>query len=539
MTQVPNNHSVIMALNTRRKFLKLVGRAGGVAAVYATMKAMGLLHSPTGAAERPKLPLGAGTGIKVAILGAGIAGMTAAYELSQAGYDCNVFEARKRAGGRCWTIRSGNTIEELDSKQICRFDADPKLYLNLGPARIPHHHTAILSYCKEFGVPLQVLVNENRRAYFQDDKAFDGKAILNRRVVNDTRGYIAELLAKAINQKALDEDISAEDKERLLQLVRSFGALREDYSYKGSPRAGYIEPPQADFNSGELFKPLDFSELLKSDFWVYKLNFAEGYNQAATMLEPVGGMDRIAQAFASKLGKKIKYNAEVKEIRKTGQGVRIVYTDNKSNSQKALEADYAICTLPLSVLAKIETDFSAKFKQAIAKGTYVKAVKVGFQARRRFWEEDHQIYGGISWTERDITQIWYPSAGFHEDKGILLGAYIWTDSIGEEWGKLTPTQRINKAIEDGEKIHPDYRNEVLPSKAISIAWDKIPYSLGGWAEWDDNTRQTSYKVLNEPDGTIYFAGEHLSYLTAWQEGAVLSAYQAIRNLSSRTLTTKS
>ncbi|WP_433214295.1 HU family DNA-binding protein [Microtetraspora malaysiensis] len=58
---------------------------------------------------------------------------------------------------------------------------------------------------------------------------------------------------------------------------------------------------------------------------------------------------------------------------------------------------------------------------------YLPAVKTAFQAQRRWWEQDHGIYGGISWTTRDITQMWYPSAGVHGRKGILLGAYIWSE----------------------------------------------------------------------------------------------------------------
>ncbi|HEY9662710.1 MAG TPA: FAD-dependent oxidoreductase, partial [Allocoleopsis sp.] len=194
----------------RRTLLQFVGRAGGVAAVLTTMKAMGLMSSQATASTRPTLTAGVGT--SVVILGAGIAGMTAAYELTKTGYNCTILEARQRAGGRCWTIKSGDVIEEIGSRQTCPFTAADYLYMNPGPARIPHHHTNLLAYCKEFGVPLEVIVNENRAAYFQDDGAFGGQPMLNRRVVNDSRGYIAEMLAKAVSKNALDQEISSEDK---------------------------------------------------------------------------------------------------------------------------------------------------------------------------------------------------------------------------------------------------------------------------------------------------------------------------------------
>ncbi|NJL37666.1 MAG: flavin monoamine oxidase family protein [Leptolyngbyaceae cyanobacterium SM1_4_3] len=533
-----NQHSTRRKISpTRRKFLKLVGRAGGAAAVFTTMKAMGLIRSPAKAADRPNLPGGSGTGTKVAILGAGIAGMTAAYELSKAGYDCTILEARDRSGGRIWTIRSGDPITETDSSQTCTFDTADHLYINPGPARIPYHHTALLGYCKELGVPLEVIVNENRGAYFQDDQAFGGEPVLNRRVTNDCRGYIAELLAKAVSRNALDREISVEDRERILAMVKSFGNLDEDYLYKGSSRAGYSTPPGAGLTAGERYEPIDLSELLKSSFWQYKLQFAEGYHQAATMLQPVGGMDQIAKGFERQVGNLITYGAEVSEIRKMGEGVRIVYTDKASGSQQALDANYAICTFPLSVLNGIDADFSPAFQEAIAIGgaSYIKAMKIGFQADRRFWEEDYGIYGGISWTERDVTQIWYPAMGFQQEKGVIVGAYIWDNDIGERIGAMPYEQRLRKAIEDGETIHPSYGSEVSFDTGVSIAWEKIPYSQGGWIEWEEAALETAYPILNQPDGPLYLAGEHLSYLTGWQEGSILSAHQAVQGISAQTL----
>src|SRR5262249_61377396 len=212
---------------------------------------------------------------------------------------------------------------------------------------------------------------------------------------------------------------------------------------------------------------ISFKELLKSEFWEYKLYYGERFEQAATMLQPNGGMDRIAQAFAARLGQSIRYECVVKEIRKTEAGARIIYQDS-SGQRLSIEADYVVCTIPLQALAAITSDFAPEFKLAIAACDYVKAAKIAFQADRRFWEEDLQIYGGISWTDRDITQIWYPSAGFHKEKGVLLGAYIWTNPIGERFGRLTPEHRLEAAIRRREKNRPDYPN--LSSPGISRCW---------------------------------------------------------------------
>lgn len=515
---------------SRRRFLNLVGHAGGATAVYNTMAAMGLLSAPVAYAGPPKLAPASGSGIRVVVFGAGIAGLTAAHELSKAGYACTILEARTRPGGRIWTIRGGDKVEEIDSIQDCTFDAGDHMYFNAGPARIPHHHKAILGYCKDFGVPLEVMVNDNRATFFHSDDAFDGKPVPARQVMHDTRGFMAELLAKAINKDALTEEISAEDKERMLAFVRSIGSLTRDNSYRGSPRSGYDEPPGAGYSQGQVREPLSFKELLRSEFWEYKLTYSERFDQAATMLQPVGGMDRIAHAFAQRLDASIIYGAVIVEIRKTPVGARVIYHD-ATGRELSIEADYAVCTIPLEVLAGIANDFSPEFKTAIAACDYVKGAKIAFQAERRFWEEDHHIYGGISWTSRDITQIWYPSAGFHAQKGVLVGAYIWSNHIGERFGRMTPEQRLEAAMISGERVHPGYRSEV--SRGVAVCWHKVPYSEGAWADWSAPARNLRYPILNQPDGPVHFAGEHLSYLTGWQEGAVLSAHDAVRTIAER------
>src|SRR6266436_8256120 len=145
---------------TRRDFLRRVAQAGGYRATYLTMQAMGLVATDA-LAEPLALEPGGRHGTKVVVLGAGVAGLSAAYELGKAGYDCAVLEARDRVGGRNWTIRRGTTLELTDgSRQVCDFDEG--LYWNAGAARLPSHHQAILGYCRELGIALEVVVNTSR-----------------------------------------------------------------------------------------------------------------------------------------------------------------------------------------------------------------------------------------------------------------------------------------------------------------------------------------------------------------------------------------
>jgi monoamine oxidase len=311
-------------------------------------------------------------------------------------------------------------------------------------------------------------------------------------------------------------------------------------NYAGSSRAGHVDDdaPGAGNEKGQHLPPLALDEIVtgpRSRAIVFALCFAELWSQSPTMLQPVGGMDAIVRAFVKALGGMIQLDQEVVQIGRAGDRAHVVSLDHKTGKRSAIDADFVICTIPLSVLKSISADFTPPVKEAIATGAglYWPAVKVAFEAPRRWWEIDQQLYGGISWTDRDITQIWYPSHGFHGKKGVLLGAYISRQAPGLKFTAMTPAERHAAAIADGERLHPGYGKLVGP--AASVAWAKIPYSLGAWIEWDavPGARQAAYPVLLAGDGPFYFAGEHMSYITAWQEGAVQSAHYTVSQIAER------
>ena len=239
---------------SRRSLVHSVGKAGGVAAAFHTMAAMGLLAVPEAYAGPPALPPGRGR--RVVIIGAGIAGMVLACGLQNSGYRPLVLEARTRPGGRNWSLRRDDIVHEIGSTQHVSWDRDEHLYFNPGPARLPYHHEGILSYCRMLGVPLEVLCNDNRGALMQDDRAFNAAPVLNRQLVNDVRGYIAELATKAVDNDLMAQSVTTEDKDRLRAMLRSFGALDKDLVYRGSARAGWAKPPDAT-QPGTSYQPLD------------------------------------------------------------------------------------------------------------------------------------------------------------------------------------------------------------------------------------------------------------------------------------------
>ncbi|GAB5408446.1 MAG: flavin monoamine oxidase family protein [Balneolaceae bacterium] len=513
-----------MSQISRKDFVKKSSALFGGA--YTSLLALDLVK----AAPARSFKLNRGKeGERVIILGAGLAGMTAAYELSKLGYQCTVLEARNRVGGRCWSVREGSTNAETDSgTQIANFDQG--LYFNAGPSRIPHHHQLTLHYCKELGIPLEVYNNVNESAYFYSvgDGPLSNKKIRKREIQYDIRGYTSELLAKAVDQGELNLPMTNDDVEKVIQFLRAEGGLDPDNLYKASARRGYKNAPGV--NQGELSEAFSLPDIISSgllapDFY----NVAEyTYELQMTMFQAVGGMDSIATALEKLIKPMIELEAEVTSIKNNESGVSVIYST--ATNEKKLEADYCICTIPLPVLSYIDHNFSGFVSRAIDYASYNTTGKIGLQFKRRFWEEDEGIYGGITNTNNEIQQIFYPSNDYQSKKGILIGYYNFGEKAGLV-GDLSFQDREKLALQKGQLVHPQYREEF--ENSFSVSWDKTKYSMGGWAEYNSNSRESIYQVLRKPEKNVYFAGEHMTYLNAWMAGAFESARIVVSELHNR------
>ena len=277
------------------------------------------------------------------------------------------------------------------------------------------------------------------------------------------------------------------------------------------------------------YDPLPLHDLLDPRVWRGTL-FADSTDMQVSMLQPVGGMDHIPMAFEARIPAAVIHKgAEVRKIQRRGAGVAVTYLDKASGQTRRVEADYAICTIPLKVLAGIDADFAPAYGEAIRTTPYGDAVKVAFQSPR-FWEHEDQIYGGLSFTDRETSVVWYPSGGFHKDQGIILGCYNWDDEASA-FARRTLAEQIEYSRTSIDKMHPGKGGRL--AKGLSIHWAKVPYSLGPWVGYSETTTDPRYTLLNGPDGPYYFAGEHLSHVGAWQQGAFLSAHRAIGQIDAR------
>lgn len=520
---------------SRRQLLRMIGLSAGSAALYQAMSSLGFAaESPF--AGRPRLGE-APPGASVLVLGAGIAGLVAAYELRQAGYQVQVLEYNDRPGGRCWTLRGGDRYVELGGEaQDCGFDEG--LYINPGPWRLPHHHHGILGYCKLLGVPLENFVQVNYNAYLHSPRAFGGKPQRLRRVKADYHGHVAELLAKATRAGALDDPLTHEDQERLLASLQWWGALDGDYRYTrnhgSSERRGFdIAPGGGVAARPTPSSPVGLHDLLDSGLWG-SLPIGELYEMQGTLMQPVGGMDRIAHAFGRELAGLVRYRARVTAIEQDGSGVTARYEDlAQPGASRSARADWCVCTLPLSILGQLPLAVGKPMADAIAALPYAAAVKIGLQFKRRFWEEDEHIYGGISYTDLPIGNIGYPSSGYHAGgKGVLLGGYLWGPEA-MRFTAMAPARRVQAAVEQGRQLHPQYDDEF--DNGVAVAWHRVPGAMGCFAQWTEDLRERHYDDLCAFDGRIVLAGEHASYLPAWQEGAVTSAIDAVTRLHQRAI----
>ncbi|MBW8754091.1 MAG: FAD-dependent oxidoreductase [Sphingomonadales bacterium] len=518
---------------TKRDLLALIGSVAGGTAMYM---AMGAFDQAKASSFKPIKLDGDPKGAKVLILGAGVAGMTSAYELSKAGYNVQVLEFNDRFGGRSWTLETGTTFTELGgATQHCEFA--PGNYINPGPWRIPWHHHGLIHYCHEFGIELQPFMQVNYNAYVHSTKQFGGQPQRYRHIQADYYGHVGELLAKSVNKGALSDTVTKEDGEILLESLRSWGALDKDFRYvKGrdsSNRRGYDKEPGGGLTAEPIYsEPMSMETVLRSGAW-RSIGGNLQWDHLFTIFQPVGGMQRVGDGFGNAVKHLVRLNSKVTKIAQSEHGVTVNYVDTKSGAPMTASADYCICTIPLPILAQIDMNVGPDLAAAIRAVPYSTSCKVGIEFKRRFWEQDDQIYGGISYTDLPNSQISYPSSRYGaKGPGVWLGAYTG-GATGYELTALPPAERIARVLEWNSVIHPQAKAEFM--NGVAVGWHRVPWTLGCFGSWTEEARAEHYKNLCAMDGRVMLAGEHASYYGGWQEGGITSAIDAIGRLHQKVL----
>ncbi|MGW1992877.1 flavin monoamine oxidase family protein [Embleya sp. NPDC001921] len=526
---------------TRRELLTAVGTHAGPDLLGQTLDVLDL-PGTGGRRDRPayRAPdrrdfaaTGRGPG-RVVVVGAGIAGLAAAYELGKAGHRCTVVEAKPRPGGRVWTVRDGDTEQELGADpQRADFSAGQRF--EAGAARITQSMVTI-EYCREFGIRLEPFISRNANAYVYHEHpaGTPAKAVRQRAVQSDTYGHLAELLSSCVEREVLDAELTDGDKQALLEFLADFGDLDPSGGravYRGSTRRGLERGwGAADHDARPLLPPATLSEVFSRGLGQY-VALDLDHEKSLMLLQPADGMDALVDALVQAVGRRnVILNAPVTDIVTRDTGVSVTCRTESGRSRE-LHADFCVVTVQPHLMADVRHNLGAEVSAALAFPVARPAVKTGVEYADRWWERDEAVYGGVTHTNLDVQRIWYPSHGFHSRSGVLVG-YSLKDSA-TELGGLRPADRLARTSEAVAKVHGRRHEPVIGS--FSVAWQRIPHIKGAWVIWPSYDTG-EYDLLCRPAGRVHFAGDWLSHLTAWQAGAFESARHVATAVHRRTLT---
>lgn len=440
---------------------------------------------------------------KILVLGAGIAGLVAAYELKKQGHDLTILEARNRPGGRIHTLREPFA---------------PGLYAEAGAMRIPLSHVLPLHYVREFGLELAPFTGENDQTYYflQNRKLRIAEAKARPACIpyefaeREGVGSVQQMWRQTI--RPIAEKIRTKPGPAWQELHEKYDSL--------SLRQ-FLEKQSWSEEAMELFGLLENHES-EMDISILEILREELDNCFCDLYQIKGGMDRLPHALYRHLNGQVRFGAVVRAIGQDADGVTAVY--HTPAGKFTVRADYMICTIPFAVLRHIDIlqPFSREKQKAIRELHYHASGKIFLQTAHRFWEEEG-IYGGATITDLPIRNLFYPEHGRETGRGVLLASYTWGEDA-LRWSSLTEPDRVREAMELVAKIHPQ-----MPAAfehGVSVMWQEDPFAGGAYAFFEAGQERQLAATCSAPEGRIFFAGEHTSQLRAWIQGAMDSGIQA-------------
>jgi monoamine oxidase len=440
----------------------------------------------------------------VTVIGAGLAGLAAAYDLQRAGWTVTVLEARPRVGGRVYSVRSflhGQVAEG-------------------GGEFIEESHTRMLAFAKEFHLPLGRVGRwqgqkedwaslEGRSGPLIDvslwgtdlqkqvDRVWRALAGLGKLIPDPEQPQAARDAARLDWQSALDWiqslDVHPLAKKHFIQHIR----------------AEYTTEP-------EHFSLLD----LARNAAMYYMSEFRGENYRV-----VDGNDRISCALADLLPD-VRLEAEVISIQLPPDGVDVSYKQN--GTYQTIHSAFAVLAIPLTTARQIDFHgcLPSAHQRMVEEVSYGAVTKVLIQYRKRFWEE--KGWNGRLASDTPIVYTWHATSHVESEDGILT-VYTGGDPAAR-LSALSDEERTGVAVSEIEKLFPG--SSELIEHTATIAWRNEPFTRSSYMALAPGEVTAHWETLMKPAGRLLFAGEHATPLQGYMEGAVESGQRAARNILS-------
>ena len=487
---------------TRRKFLRQAALAAAVSS------------SPIdfGASSKTELER-LGPPAKIVLVGAGLAGLVAAYELTQAGHDVTILEARERPGGRVQTLRE---------------PFSDGLYAEAGPFSFSNAHPLMVYYTKFFRLPLdpslvprhlsQLYMLRGQRVEVKPGKQAGWPLDLTpqeRRLGIDgmIRKYVDSILRDLGDVSRADWPpltLEQYDEMNFAEFLRRQGASPDAVALL---RLGYFDVwgDGADRVSAlSILRDAALHQKAKSSW--YRIR---------------GGNDLLPKAFAERLKDRIRYNSPVVSMEQDSQSASAVFLEQ--GSPERLSADRIICAIPFSVLRRIKVlpPFSPAKQQAIEQLRYTSLARVYLQSKTKFWIE--RGLSGWAVTDLPIKWVWDTTPQGMGPRGILQSFTAGAEA--RRLATMNQTERIRFALDGTEQLFPGTRENF--ERGASKSWDEDEWARGAYACCEPGQMRALLPHIARPEGRIHFAGEHTSAWFGWQEGALESGRRAAEEVNAR------